>query len=166
MIEEDREVILADEVLIVRNSGEIPEIALHGSLYYLTGDEDGPRFCLQDHELQSLYDAALARAREIVLRDLDPANRDLRLYRGVARAIVNWRRLQSFCQRIHRDCSGFRETVARALLAFLHQEIKDVTAGGRPSSVNCSATDLHAFFRDLHIPPAALPAGWQGLCRE
>ncbi len=164
---EDREVILADEVLIVRNSGEIPEIALHGSLYYLTEDEDGPRFRrLRDHELQSLYDAALARAREIVLRDLDPANRDLRLYRGVARTIVNWWRLQNLCRRIQRDCPWFREVVTSALLDFFHQEIKDVTAGARPSSVNCSAADLHAFIRDLRIAPAALPAGWQGLCRE
>ncbi|NIA04628.1 MAG: hypothetical protein GWP11_01505 [Proteobacteria bacterium] len=163
---EDREVILADEVLIVRNSGEIPEIALYGSLYYLTEDEDGPRFCLRDDELQSLYDAALARAREIVLRDLDPANRDLRLYRGVARTIVNWWRLQNLCRRIKRDCPGFREVVTCALLDFFYQEINEVTAGARPSSVNCSAADLHAFIGDLHISPAALPAGWQDLCRE
>ncbi len=162
----DREVILVDEVLIVRNSGEIPEIALHGSLYYLTKDEDGPHFRLRDDELQRLYDAALARAREIVLRDLDPANRNLRLYRGVARTIVNWWRLQNLCRRIQRDCPGFREVVTCALLDFFRQEIKDVTVGARPSSVNCSAADLHAFIRDLHISPAVLPAGWQGLCRE
>lgn len=162
----DREVILADEVLIVRHSGEIPEIALHGSLYYLTEDEDGPQLRLRDHELQSLYDAALTRAREIVLRDLDPASRDLRLYRGVARTIVNWWRLQNLCRRIQRDCPGFRETVTCALLDFFHQEIKDVGAGARFSSVNCSAADLHAFLRDLHVPPTALPTGWQSLCRE
>jgi hypothetical protein len=32
---------LADELLIVRHSGEIPEVALHGSIFFLTREPNG-----------------------------------------------------------------------------------------------------------------------------
>jgi hypothetical protein len=161
----DRKALLGDELIIVRNSGEIPEIALHASLYFLTEDENGPRFTLREDELQLLYDAALARAKEIVLCDLDPRNRDLSIYRGIARSLVNWQRLQKFCGRINRPCPEFRETVAPALLAFLENELREVQAG-RVSSVNCSAKDLEAYCRELSMEKTLLPAGWSCLCPE
>lgn len=148
----------------MRNSGEIPEIALHTSLYFLTEDLEGPRLRLEDEELLLLYKAALARAREIVLRDLDPRNRDLRIYRGVARSLVNWQRLQNLCGRINRHCPGFREEVAQALLAFLDNEVREVRAGLRASSVNCNAHELVSFCRELDLAVSRLPAGWEVLC--
>jgi hypothetical protein len=162
----DRETLLEEELIILRNSGEIPEIALHASLYFLTEDEEGPRLSLREDELQLLHQAALERAREIVLRDLDPCNRDLRIYRGVARSRVNWQRLQRFCGRINSQCPGFRETVARALLAFLENELREVRAGKRASSVNCSARDLEAYCRELSVEMTLLPSGWRSLCPE
>lgn len=162
----DRKALLEEELIIVRNSGEIPEIALHSSLFFLTEDEEGPRLRLREDELQALYQAALARAREIVLRDLDPRNRDLRIYRGVARSLVNWQRLQKFCGRINRQCPGFREMVARELLAFLDNELREVRTGNRTSSVNCSAGDLEAFCRELSLEVSLLPADWAALCPE
>jgi hypothetical protein len=162
----DRKALLEEELIIVRNSGEIPEIALHSSLFFLTEDEEGPRLRLREDELQALYQEALARAREIVLRDLDPRNRDLRIYRGVARSLVNWQRLQKFCGRISRQCPGFRETVALALLAFLDNELREVRAGKRASSVNCSAGDLEAYCRELSLEISSLPPGWAALCPE
>jgi hypothetical protein len=162
----DREALLAEELIILRNSGEIPEIALHSSLYFLTEDAQGPRLTLRENELQLLHRAALARAREIVLRDLDPRNRDLRIYRGVARSVVNWQRLQRFCGRINRQCPGFRKTVARALIAFLENELREVQAGKRVSSVNCSAGELESYCRELLVEVSLLPAGWSSLCPE
>lgn len=162
----DRQALLEEELIIVRNSGEIPEVALHASLYYLTEDEKGPRLALREDELALLYDAALARAKEIVLRDLDPRNRDLRIYRGIARSLVNWQRLQKFCDRINRPCPEFRETVVPALLAFLDNELREVRAGGRVSSVNCNAKDLEAYCRELSVDKTLLPAGWSCLCPE
>lgn len=166
MTPDARKALLEEEVIILRNSGEIPEIALHSSLYYLEEDEDGPLISLADEELGLLYEAALARAREIVLRDLDPANRDLSLYRGPARSIVNWHRLQNFCQRIEYECREFRETVADALLFFLEQEFEDTRQSRRHSSINCTAEDIHSFCRELRLDPGSLPEGWQCLCRE
>ncbi len=163
----DREAILEEEVIILRNSGEIPEIALHSSLYYLEEDGEGPQVTLSEEELLQLYDAALARAREIVLRDLDPGNRDLSIYRGPARSIVNWNRLQSFCRRIGRDCPGFRDTVSRALLSFMEREVQDTRRlSVRVSSVNCTSGEIRSFCRELRIDTSLLPEGWACLCRD
>lgn len=166
MITDDREALLEEEIIILRNSGEIPEIALHTSLYYLEEDEKGPRIMLQEQELHLLYDAALARAREIVLRDLDPDNRDLRLYRGPARSIVNWHRLQNFCRRIDRECREFRVTVSRALRCFIEREFAETRTALRTSSVNCTAEELRAFCEELCLDTNSLPDGWPCMCRE
>ena len=162
----ERESILDEEVIILRNSGEIPEIALHSSIYYLEEDVDGPQLSLREEELEILYEAALERAREIVLRDLAPENRDLRIYRGPARSIVNWQRLQNFCRRINRQSDGFDKIVSRALVSFLRKEVKDVEASVRVSSVNCSSSQLLSFMEELGLDAVSLPAGWQYLCQK
>ena len=166
MTPEDRDALLEEEILIVRNSGEIPEIALHTSLFYLTQDCDGPQLDLEEHEVQALYDSAIERACEIVLRDLQPDNRDLGLYRGPARTIYNWRRLQKMCSRINRGCPGFDRVVADALISFLHRELADVESNLRCSSVNCSERDLHSFMNELSVDWEELPADWSSLCPE
>jgi hypothetical protein len=160
----NREDLLEEECIILRNSGEIPEIALQTSLFYLTEDKEGPRITLKEHERQALYAAALKRAREIVLRDLDPQNRDLPFYRGVARSIVNWHRLQNLCSRINRQCPGFEEEVAGALRSFLEKEVEEVQTGCRSSSINCTAHDLKKFCLHLGLDPAELRDGWHMLC--
>ena len=167
MINEDRTAILEEEVLILRDSGEIPEIAFHSSLHYLMTDEEGPQMVLTAEELQLLQDVALSRYREIVLRDLNPANRDLGMYRGIRRTLYNWQRMQDFCKRIGRgDGSSFKETVGRALVDFLKQELVDVRRGSRTSSVNCSVDKIVAFAGMLDLAPDCLPVGWQELCTE
>ena len=164
MEERTREEILEDELLIVRHSGEIPEIAYQATLHYLTDDPEGPELSLTKEEVLALQDAALARAREIVLRDLDPDNRDLTIYRGIKRSIYNWQRLLDFLQRLDRSEPDFATVVRDELLAFLHKEVDDVTSGRRGSSVNCSAEELEAFAVELGCASAALPEGWRLLC--
>jgi len=159
--------ILEDELLIVRDSGEIPEIALHATLHYLSNDPEGPELTLTDTELRSLQDAALARCREIVLRDLDPDNRDLSIYRGIKRSIYNWNRLQAFCGRLERRQDGFQGVVLTALRTFLGREVEDVAAGVRSSSINCTAEELLDFCRCLGCDDAEMfLTGWQELCRR
>ena len=166
MINEERMAILEEEILILRDSGEIPEIAFHSSLHYLTEDDEGPAMVLTCEELELLQDAALFRYREIVLRDLDPANRDLSLYRGVCRTIYNWQRMQDFCNRIGRNASSFKKTVSQALVDFLARELVDVKNGNRNSSVNCTVQQLLDLAAMLDVSADSLPAGWQGLCPE
>jgi len=38
----DKKTYIEEEAFIVQHSGEIPEIAFQGSLYFLTEDPDGP----------------------------------------------------------------------------------------------------------------------------
>lgn len=165
MIGDERQLLLEEELLIVRHSGEIPEIALHSTLHYLIDDPDGPSLVLQEEELSALQDAALARYREIILRDLDPENRDTGMYRGVARSIANFHRMEAFCRRIGRECTaGFRAEVAEALLSFLDREINDVQSNRRASSVNTARSELEKFASELHLDCSALPNGWSDLC--
>ena len=166
MISDDRESILEEEIIILRNSGEIPEITLYSSIYYLEEDDEGPQIRLCEEELDQLYDAALARAREIVLRDLDPDNRDLSLYRGLARSIANWHRLQSFCHRINRQCPEFKKMVSQALLSFMEQEYEDTQRALRTPSVNCTAEEIRSFCEELCTDTSSLPDGWLCLCKE
>ena len=167
MINNEREYILEEELLLVRHSGEIPEVALHGSLYYLCEDTEGPRFILSDEELQPLQDAALERYREIILRDLNAANRDLPLFRGIKRALHNWYRFVRFSEKVGRPYGDFRARTAKALSTYLQQELDDVRSGNRTSSVNCTTEALVTFAQTLGIDPTAAPMGaWVCLCEK
>ncbi|MBM9537203.1 hypothetical protein [Desulfobulbus alkaliphilus] len=166
MIGSEREYILEEEYLLIRHSGEIPEVALHASLYYLCEDEEGPGFILSAEELQPLQDAVLERYREIILRDLDVENRDLSLFRGINRAMCNWRRFILFCDRIGVPYGEFQQEAGRALLTYFRREVADVRAGGRTSSVNCSVSSVQDFIDALDIDPRSLPVGWASLCEQ
>jgi len=161
----EKEDLLHDELIIVRNSGEIPEIAFHGSLHYLTRDPEGPGLTLTAADICLLEAQVEARYREIILRDLDPANRDLRIYRGIKRARWNWERLGKFRYRqsLPED-EGLKREAGSALLAFLDQETREVLAGQRASSVNCTAAELRDFCRQLGMETGQLPPGWERLC--
>lgn len=161
----DKETLLAEELLIVRNSGEIPEIAFHSALHYLTTDPEGPGLVLDASDIRQLETQVIARYREIMQRDLNPANRDLRLYRGIRRCIYNWERLGKFCGRQGLPCDEeLQREIAGLLCAFLHQEAREVGAGLRTSSVNCTGAELADFCRLMDIDAGQLPAAWQDLC--
>lgn len=164
MIQEDRSLLLEEEILLIRHSGEIPEVALHASLCYLTEEADGPGLVLDGEERVALHEAVRERYLEIILRDLDPGNRDLRLFRGMARASANWRRLTVFCRRAGLEETELRPRVIRGLCTFLAQETVEVGVGRRVSSINCCVEDLAGFARALGLDPATLPSGWQALC--
>jgi hypothetical protein len=162
----DRKADIAEEAFMILHSGEIPEIAYNGSLYYLREDPDGPGLELDGDEILSLKLAVVERYRTIILRDLDPGNRDKGIYRGLARAVVNWQRLHKFCTSQILECGATRAQTAAALVNFLQQEIIDVKSSKRASSINCSQEEIAALARGLGLAPAGLPAGWQDLCPE
>ncbi|OQX17536.1 MAG: hypothetical protein BWK76_10385 [Desulfobulbaceae bacterium A2] len=161
---EERSLLLEEEILLIRHSGEIPEVALHASLCYLTEEADGPGLVLDAEERVALHEAVRERYLEIILRDLDPGNRDLRLFRGMARASANWRRLTVFCRRAGLQEAELRPRIIRALCAFLVQETAEVSVGRRVSCINCCVEDLAGFALTLGLDPATLPSGWQALC--
>jgi hypothetical protein len=154
----ETENLLAEELLIVRHSGEIPEIAFHGSLYYLCEDPAGPQLTLSQAEVESLRQQAVARYREILLRDLSPENRDARIFRGLKRGIFNWERLGKFCTRQGMEIEApLRQEIAEALRCFLHQETNEVRAGLRHSCLNCTREELDAFAGEIGVLPEQLP---------
>ncbi|PIE57120.1 MAG: hypothetical protein CSA34_00455 [Desulfobulbus propionicus] len=166
MIGSERQFLLEDELLLVRDSGEIPEIAYQGALHYLSHDAEGPGLELNSGELKMLQDAAMARYREIILRDLDPGSRDLSSYRGLKRAITNYKRLTAFSHRIQRQPAMDCDEVKQLLLVFICRELQEVRHGLRDSSVNCSCEELEAFCRQLSFHENELPAGWRRLCQS
>jgi len=162
--EEEREVLLTDEWIIVRNSGEIPEITFHSSLYYLTEDCDGPGLMLDEEELARLKNAAVLRYQEIILRDISVENFHKTIYRGVRRTLYNWQRWKAFTLRQSIDCGTFQETAAQALLHFLEE---GVSAAGRilpENFINCSADQLIALGEELGIMPEQFPSNITRFC--
>ena len=157
---------IEEEAFLILHSGEIPEIAYHGSIYYLVQDQDGPCYTLTRQDLAPLREAVIMRYRKIILRDLKPANRDRRIYRGLARSIVNWKRLCAFADREGMDTEKIREEVAEALIHFLRVEERDVSLSRRHPCINCSARDLISFCRVLGISSRDLPEGIEGICRK
>ncbi len=159
----ERAALVEDEALVVRHSGEIPEVALHGSLHYLQEEADGPHLHLTNEERRQLERAAAERYEEIILRDLSPANRDLSLFRGLRRAAENWRRYARFCAKSGLDPHATRERAARALSRYLLQELEEVAQARRTPSLNCPPQTVLDLAAALHL--TSLPAGWEGLCR-
>ena len=159
-----KDFILSEELLIVRHSGEIPEVAYHGSIYYLTADREGPQISLNQDDLAQLQKMVVERYCEIIQRDLTPENRDKSIYRGLARCVANWQRLCKFCQKTEIDLESIRQDTVHQLRDFLHQEVSEVQNGSRCSSINCPGNTLADFTKNLGIDPALLPTNWQKIC--
>lgn len=153
----DKESILSEEAFLILHSGEIPEIAYHGSIHYLTDDNEGPGLEIEPQDLKSLKEAVVQRYRTIILRDLTPGNRDKSIYRGIKRCAANWDRLVSFSTNNGMDISSIRLDVAETLRAFLDQEIQDVSSGKRESCINCSYSELMELASSLGLSRDKLP---------
>jgi len=164
MNEFDKKACIEEEVFVVQHSGEIPEVTFHESLYYLTEDVEGPGLELNADDLLPLKQAVVKRYRAIILRDLEPGNRDKRIYRGLARCAANWQRLLKFCSRENMDLAPIQAETAKGLQAFLQQEMLDVESKKRSSCVNCSYTEIENLAKSLGIVSDDLPEGWQKVC--
>ncbi len=156
---------LEQEWYVVRHSGEIPEIALHSSFYYLIEDCDGPQLTLSLAHKSVLIEAAAERFREIILRDLSHENRDKREYRGVGRAVVNYQRYKTFCQRQCYEDQRFAGDVAYALLLFLAAEQVIARGESVDDVLNCSFSELCAFGVELGLVQSAFPESVAALCQ-
>ncbi len=143
----ERTQLIEDELVLLADSGELPEVAYHAALWQLCGDPHGPRLTLTEMERRQLQDEVLRRYERIILRDLTPALRDRRIWRGPQRSICNWARYLTFCQRIGRQPDeAFRVQTANALAAYLAQERDELRSGLRQcSSVNCASEELLNF---------------------
>ena len=163
--QQSKEQYLADERLIIKHSGEIPEVAFHGSLYYLTEDPDGPGLEISRADMAGLEEMVVARYRTILLRDLDPENRDKRIYRGLARCAANWRRLRNFARGKEINIEPVRAEAAQKLLHFLGLLARERKNGSRSFTINCSARTLFELAEDFGLERELLPEDVEQFCR-
>lgn len=157
----DTSTLIDDEVLIIENGGEMPEVIMHGCLYYLGQDPEGPKVTLSAQDQLRLKGAVVEGYRKIIIRDLTLENRGRGHYRGLARSSINWQRLSRFCRREGLDTAMVAQEVCDLLQRFLVAEHADVSQQRRVSCINCSAPELLAFFAQVGFDPSRLPAGWQ-----
>ncbi len=143
--------LLEDEWLIVRNSGEIPEITYHACLYYLEKDPLGPGLVLTRDQKRYLIDGAVERYKEIILRDIYIENYCKTIYRGIRRTIYNWYRFQTFCKRQDLHYPDFGGVVAEAFLSFLDQGMEAAGKELPQQFLNCSIEKLLQFAREIDI---------------
>nr|MBF0221860.1 hypothetical protein [Desulfobulbaceae bacterium] len=155
--------LLDDEVLIIENGGEIPEVTYHGSLYYLTEDPGGPGAILSEDDMLRLKLAVVEGYRRIISRDLMVENRDKSLYRGLERCAANWDRLMVFSKKENLDLQRMAEAVCEGLRRFFNVEVGDVITFGKRSSVNCTPETLRDFFSKVGLDHADLPEEWENL---
>ncbi|MDJ0810499.1 MAG: hypothetical protein QNJ48_08300 [Desulfobacterales bacterium] len=160
MPDDSRHTILEDELIMIRSSGEIPEVALHNAVHYLTRDAEGPGLTLRPGEIRRLQEAVLQRYQRIILRDLNARLRDKPVYRGIERSIINWGRLCRFAAREKFALQALKTEIATALGAFLEQEVVDVAAGRRATCVNCNLERLQTFSAAVGYDLRRLPVGW------
>lgn len=142
--------ILENEWYLVRHSGEIPEIAYNASIYHLTRAKEGPHLTLTAKQQATLLEAAIERFYEIIVRDLDHANHNTSIYRGIERSIANYERFLTFCARQQRDPELVRGRVTLMFVSFLDTEYRLVQAG-QPTIINCTSPRLLDFAHLLGV---------------
>jgi hypothetical protein len=162
----ERQALLEEELLLVRHSGEIPEVALHASLHYLCDDADGPGLQLTEQEIQALEVGVIARYQEIILRDLKVENRTLSMFRGIRRANHNWYRFVRFSDKIGLSPEEFRDHAANALLHYLQVTLIERRGDNDVPAVNCVPEALLTFAIALGIEEDRLPENWPSLCEK
>lgn len=155
---------IENEWYVVRHSGEIPEIALNSSFYYLTRDKKGPLLVLSESELEFLKKAAVDRFREIILRDIQFENREKSIYRGIKRSIANWYRFESFCIRQQISSNALKQETRDQLTSFMSTVI--TSTGSCGFTLNCSSEELLAFAIYLGLEKEILPENISSLCVE
>ncbi len=158
-----RQELIADEAFLLVEGGEMPEVAFHSAVYYLTQDEEGPFLKLRDQDIAPLKEAVVERYRIIVLRDLYPENKTKAMYRGVERSAANWLRLQLYAEREKRDISLIKSQAAQALGDFLRHEYDAVIRRGEASCLNCSQARLAAYAKSLGVVLENEVAQWRQL---
>jgi hypothetical protein len=162
----ERQALLEEELLLVRHSGEIPEVALHASLHYLRDDTEGPGLQLTVQEIQALEAGVIARYQEIILRDLNVDNRKLSFFRGIRRANHNWYRFVRFSDKIGLSYEELRNRAAKALLHYLQTTLAEGINDNDIPAVNCLPEALLTFAIALGIDGAQLPENWPSLCEK
>lgn len=144
--------LIENEWYIVRNSGEVPEIAYNSAIYFLSRAENGPQLMLHESHISRLRQAAVDRFEEIVLRDLYHENVGTSSHRGVARSICNYQRFVQFCRRQELSPLLIQKKAAELYSTFLQIESRRLATKSNNTVINCSFSELKRFALTLGTP--------------
>ena len=159
---DDAILVIDDEVLLIENGGELPEVAMYGCLYFLRHDPDGLGREPSAEEARRLKLAVVEGYRRIIVRDLTLANRGQGHYRGLARCLVNWGRMRRFCKREGIDPGPVAAEMRDLLSGFIAAEREEFLARRLYSqSLNCSAKEIIELCQQIGLHPVLLPPDWQ-----
>ncbi len=145
---------IREEAEIIKDSGEIPEVAYWNSLYYLEEDPEGPRLTLTPEEKRFLKRAVIARYLFIIERDLTFENIGKPFYRGLTRAAINWKRLRRFLRKEGFSVEAPNLLILEALRRFLPQ------VASHPEIITLDLEEVRQFLRDLSFPPETFLKAW------
>lgn len=141
-----------EEKEIIAHSGEMPEVAFHNSLHFLTENPDGPHLTLTPEEITFLQQGVIERYKWIILRDLNPKMRGKSEFRSIERAIVNYKRLKRYAKKQQLDISDIIPELAQVLTIYIKAELKDPYLKEHYlRTVNCSREDWKWFVKELHL---------------
>jgi hypothetical protein len=140
---------IRDEVELIETSGEMPEVSYYESISYLTQKEEGPQLTLTPSDIKDLEHAVCKRYNNIILRDLDYANRGNDIFRGMKRAIINYARMKKYQNAKKKSSAGWRENIGHALSDYIRREASDISKGRRYTTINCIRKDLEQFAKEL-----------------
>lgn len=140
---------IRDEVELIETSGEMPEVSYYESISYLTQKEEGPQLTLTPSDIKDLEHAVCKRYNNIILRDLDYANRGNDIFRGMKRAIINYARMKKYQNAKKKSSAGWREDIGHALSDYIRREASDISKGRRYTTINCIRKDLEQFAKEL-----------------
>lgn len=137
---------LEDEVLMLENSGEMPEVVLAESLHHLGS--------LPPEEEQILKAAAVRGYLKIIRRDLDAANLGLPPFRGLDRAGENLVRMSAFLSRLGwPPPAGEMEALSRRLAGYLAAEGQALEQGRPYASATPEQVETAARMVGLDLSP-------------
>ncbi len=145
---------IIEEAEIIKDSGEIPEVAYWNSLYYLEEDPEGPKLTLTPEEKRFLKRAVIARYLFIIKRDLTFENIGKPFYRGLTRAAINWKRLRRFLKKEGFSAEAPSLLILEDLRRFLRQ------AASHPEKITLSLEEIRNFLKDLYFPPETFLRAW------
>lgn len=148
---------IKEEKEIIAHAGELPEVAFHASLYFLTEAPEGPHLVLTPEEVAFLKRGVIEGYKKIILRDLNPQMRGNSIFRGMERAVTNYKRLKRFAKKEGIDISHLIPEMAQALTMYMETEIKDPYLKTHSlRTVNCLKEDWEWFVKELNLTPSRL----------
>ena len=150
---------LEDEVIMLEDSGEMPEVVLAESLHHLGS--------LASEDEDILRAAAVRGYLKIIKRDLDPTNLGLPPFRGLGRAGENLARMSAFLNRLGwPPPAGAMQNLSERLASYLVAEQVALAQGRSYAGATREQAETVARLVGLDLSPfqevlkrmAALPA--------